>query len=49
MTTEKIPVQQMTNEQLVDALSSEAFEHGAETERERELKAEILRRMGEGE
>lgn len=45
---EKTPPQQMTNEQLIDALSNEAFGHGGETERERELKTEILERMGAG-
>jgi len=44
----KEEIQQMTNEQLLDAFSDEAFDHGAETELEHELRNEILRRMGNG-
>lgn len=43
--SEEEVVEQMTNEELVGALTDEAFEYGAETDRERKLKAEILERM----
>lgn len=44
---EEKAIEQMTNEELLEAFAEQCFEYGAETDREEELKAEILRRTGQ--
>jgi len=43
--SEEKAIEQMTNEELVEMLADEAFEYGAQTDREKKLEAEILKRM----